>query len=97
MTMSESRRSAINIKRPQPGDSRYSETSQNIGETKKLSPKGPVDPDTMNDETKVSGETWGDLKERAMKDNYLETSQFVKYLSSREKETLTHLIRLQKE
>ena len=51
----------------------------------------------MTDETKVSAETWADLKERAMKDNYLETGQFVKMLNPREKETLAHLIRLQKE
>ena len=51
----------------------------------------------MTDETKVSGDTWADLKERAMKDNYLETSGFVKLMNPREKETLAHLIRLQKE
>jgi hypothetical protein len=51
----------------------------------------------MTDETKVSAETWADLKERAMKDNYMETSQFVKMLNPREKEILAHLIRLQKE
>ena len=47
----------------------------------------------MTDETLVSGAPWGELKEQAMKDNYLETASFVKYLSKNQKETLANLIR----
>ena len=56
------------------------------------SPRGYVDPDAMCDNTQISGTTWGELKEKAMAENYLKTSPFARYLSKNEKETLKMLI-----
>ena len=35
---------------------------------------------SMSDETKISGTTWGELKEKAMQPNYIEKSTFVSVL-----------------
>jgi len=52
---------------------------------------GPV----LSDQTLVSGNTWAELKERAMQPNYVTSSLFVKYLNKREKEVLRKLIEAQ--
>ena len=61
--------------------------------SKPNSPRGPVDPDYMTDETFVSGVAWSELKQKAMEDDYMEKSSFVKYLTQIQKETLTNLIK----
>ena len=89
-TTIDSRRSAVVMKR-----SRQSEMSSNPSESgsKPNSPRGPVDPDYMTDETFVSGVAWSELKQKAMADDYMEKSSFVKYLTPIQKETLTNLIK----
>ena len=79
----EIRRSAMVKKRP------------NSPRNRGASPRGYVNPDEMCDYTKISGATWGDLKEQAMEPDYLKKSTFARYLSKNEKETLRILIEKQ--
>ena len=47
---------------------------------------------TFYDDISISGTTWGEIKERAMQPEYLETSQFVRYLKKSERDILNKLI-----
>ena len=46
----------------------------------------------LSNETKISGNTWSELKERAMQPDYISKSEFVNYLTQEEKVTLQKLI-----
>ena len=83
------------MKRPNAKSYRNSEMSSKASDAgdKANSPRGPVDPDYMTDETFVSGIAWSELKTKAMEDNYMETSQFVRYLTPTQKQTLSNLIK----
>ena len=50
----------------------------------------------VTDNTQISGATWGELKEKAMKPGYLEKSLFVKFLKPHEKTLIKQCIEAQK-
>ena len=51
---------------------------------------------SLSDDTKVSGHTWFEIREKMMQPNYVKESEFAKLLTCEEKKTLTDLIAAQK-
>ena len=49
--------------------------------------------DDFYNDIKISGTTWGEIKDRALEPGYLDKSAFVKYLKKTEKELLKKLIK----
>ena len=66
------------MKRPDAKSYRNSEMSSKANDAgdKANSPRGPVDPDYMTDETFVSGIAWSELKTKAMEEMLPHSSQF---------------------